>query len=170
MLFSAEDKSISHITCPAPLVWFPIPQATGAGYLWAYDIALTFPALYAAIMCHLMKRYTLVTIIRLDTGASGMYQIPASRGGHLGNMARPTPTSLSHFSALPKKIFSTLFFFPFSKTPPEACLTYISSLPVCHALTFWMQVSQWRDMCRVVLSFRTVIQLLCLSWGHDKKG
>lgn len=32
-LFSAKDKSISHITCPAPLVWIPIPQATGAGYL-----------------------------------------------------------------------------------------------------------------------------------------
>lgn len=50
-------------------------------------------------MCHLMKRYTLVTIIRLDTGASGMYQIPASGGRHLGNMVLPPPASLSHFSS-----------------------------------------------------------------------
>lgn len=42
-------------------------------------------------MCHLMKHYTLVTIIRLDTGASGMYQIPASGCKHLGNMVLPPP-------------------------------------------------------------------------------
>ena len=52
-------------------------------------------------MCHLMKRYTPVTIIRLDTGASGMYQIPASGGRHLGNMVLPPPARLSHFSSLP---------------------------------------------------------------------
>lgn len=52
-------------------------------------------------MCHLTKRYTLVTIIRLDTGASGMYQIPASGGEHLGNMVLPPLASLSHFSSLP---------------------------------------------------------------------
>ena len=51
-------------------------------------------------MCHLMKRYTPVTIIRLDTGASGMYQIPASGGRHLGNMVLPPPARLSHFSSL----------------------------------------------------------------------
>lgn len=42
---SAGDKSISHITCTAHMAYFLIPQATRAGYLWAYDIALTFPAL-----------------------------------------------------------------------------------------------------------------------------
>lgn len=38
-----------------------------------------------------MKRYTPVTIICLDTGACGMYQIPASGGVgvHLRNMVRP---------------------------------------------------------------------------------
>ena len=40
-----------------------------------------------------MKHYTLVTIIRLDTGASGMYQIPASGGEHLGNMVLPPPAA-----------------------------------------------------------------------------
>lgn len=45
-----------------------------------------------------MKRYTQVTIIRLDTGASGMYRIPASGGKHLGNTVLPPPASLSYFS------------------------------------------------------------------------
>lgn len=45
MLSFAGDKSISLTTRPFLLAYFPIPQATGAGYLSAYDIALTFPAL-----------------------------------------------------------------------------------------------------------------------------
>lgn len=59
-----------------------------------------------------MKRYTILTIILLDTGASGMYQIPASGGMHLGNSV--LAKSLSHFS--PRSIF------PFSSIPIEACL------------------------------------------------
>lgn len=61
-------------------------------------------------MCHLMKRYTLVTIIRLDTGASGMYRIPASGGKHLGNMVLPPPASLSHFSSLPSLFLSPVVY------------------------------------------------------------
>lgn len=59
-------------------------------------------------MCHLMKHYTLVTIIRRDTGASGMYQIPASGRKHLRNMVLPPPASLSHLSSPPTQplIFS----------------------------------------------------------------
>lgn len=91
-LSSAGDKSISHITCTAFLAYFLIPQATRADYLWVHDIALTFPAL---TLQSCVIWYTLVTIIRLDTGASGMYRIPASGGRHLGNMVLPPPTSLS---------------------------------------------------------------------------
>lgn len=68
-------------------------------------------------MCHLMKRYTLVTIIRLDTEASGMYRIPASGGMHLGN----SHTSID--SLLPLFIPPSLALsFPSNKIPPEAYL------------------------------------------------
>lgn len=59
-------------------------------------------------MCHLMKRYTQVTIIRLDTGASGMYRIPASGGRHLGNMVLPPPASLSHFSSRSLSVYLSI--------------------------------------------------------------
>lgn len=74
----AEKKSISHITRPALLAYFPDPRGNQRQIppgLWHSSY---FPSTYTLIMCHLMKRYTLVTIIRLDTGASGMYRISAS--------------------------------------------------------------------------------------------
>lgn len=78
-------------------------------------------------MCHLMKLYTQVAIIRLDTGASGMYQIPASGGKHLGNTDPPPPASLSHFSSLCLSRFlpSIILFTDFKL---EVCLIYITKL------------------------------------------
>lgn len=59
-------------------------------------------------MCHLMKLYTQVTIIRQDTGASGMYQIPALGGvstletqTYLHQLASPTFPLSPSLSASP---------------------------------------------------------------------
>lgn len=93
-------------------------------------------------MCHLMKHYTLVTIIRRDTGASGMYQIPASGRKHLRNMVLPPPASLSHLSSPPTQplIFPPIF--PYSRIPQGSCLIYTFLMPILHILTLPMHQSQ----------------------------
>lgn len=140
-LSSAGDESISHITRPCSSGILPDPSGNQSWLPLSIWHSSYFPSTYAPIMCHLMKRYTPVTIIRLDTGASGMYQIPASGGRHLGNMVLPPPACLSHFSPLPLSFCLSLCLpsssiFPFSKIPPEACLIYTASLPIWHVHTF----------------------------------
>lgn len=135
---STRDKYISHITRTTHGPYFLIPQATRADYLWAYDIALSFPALCTTIKYHLMKCYTPVTIICRDTGAHGMYQIPASGVGNLetrSNLRGPA---------------SSLLPFPFSEIPLEACLIYIASSASRHVLTTGEDLSEglgFRDCC-----------------------
>lgn len=85
-----------------------------------------------------MKRYTLVTIICRDTGADGMYQIPASGVSNLesrSNLCGPASSLLS---------------FPFSEIPLEACLIYIASSASWHVLTTGEDLSEglgFRDCC-----------------------
>lgn len=77
-----------------------------------------------------MKCNTPVTIICRDTGAHGMYQIPASGVGNLetwSNLRGPA---------------SSLLPFPFSEIPQEACLIYIASSASWHVLTTGEDLSE----------------------------
>lgn len=77
-----------------------------------------------------MKCNTPVSIICRDTGAHGMYQIPASGVGNLetrSNLRGPA---------------SSLLPFPFSEIPQEACLIYIASSASWHVLTTGVDLSE----------------------------
>lgn len=119
--------------------YFLIPCATRADYLWAYDIALTFPStLHPQSSVMWWNATPLVAIICRDTGAGGMYRIPASGVSNLesrSNLCGPASSLLS---------------FPFSGIPLEACLIYIASSASWHVLTTGEGLSEglgFRDCC-----------------------
>lgn len=87
------DKS--HITCPALLAYLPTPWGNRSKLPPSRWHSCNFPSTKTPIMCRLMKCYTFVTIIQLDTGASGMYRISAPGWWKHGSIST---ASLSHSS------------------------------------------------------------------------
>lgn len=110
-----------------------------------------------------MKCYTVVSIIRLDTGASGMYRISAPGWWTPWKHGSISIACLSHSS-----YFHLSLPFLFNRILLKAC-------SICHCPTdffffFGCNRLQWRNIWGPDLSFRTVFQLLNVSFVSKPKA
>lgn len=110
-----------------------------------------------------MKCYTLVSIIRLDTGASGMYRISAP-----GCWTPWKHSSISTASLCPSSYFHFIVCLSYSakfhSRPAQFLIAQLTFLFV------WCKSWQWRNMWGPGLSFRTVFQLLNVSFVSKPKA